>query len=146
MFADGVPVGRDLDDGVVLYAVVALHHLAKSALDLGGEHVGQEAEPPGVDADDGYALCAHPAGSLQKRAVASDGNGKVGLEVVAVEKLVGGHIEMERVSKVVMESAVYGNLRVVGGKECEDIADGCQLIVLKFLSEKGETQFSFYHK
>ena len=49
-----------LQDGMAVHAVVLRKHIGNGGLYLRGVHIGQESQPPYVDADDGDILIAHP--------------------------------------------------------------------------------------
>ena len=65
----GLAVGLHLYHGVLLYGNIATVYLVESLVCLTRQDACQKAQPSHVDTDDGCALCANFAGSLQERTV-----------------------------------------------------------------------------
>ena len=86
-----------------------------------GRYVGQKTETSGVDAQDGNVLFAHAAGSFQECAVASDADDHICAEIVAVEQIGGGNVEVQVGGQEIVELATDTKLCFASGKQAEKI-------------------------
>ena len=68
--------------------------------------VGQEAQMPQIDAEDGDVLVAHAARRLQEGAVAAQRDGHIGLEVVALYELRFRHGDLQHFGEEAVKSTV----------------------------------------
>lgn len=84
----GSPLRLDADDRPRVDAIAPLVDVLHGRGKLLGQHAGQEAEPPHVDAEHRDLLLADTTRRLEHRAVTTQGEGEVGLEVAPIDQLV----------------------------------------------------------
>ena len=86
--AERLPLRLDADDRPRVDAIAPLVDVLHGRGKLLGQHACQKAEPPHVDAEHRDLLLADTTRRLEHRAVTTQGEGEVGLEVAAIDQLV----------------------------------------------------------
>ena len=85
-------------------------------------------------------LPPHPAGRLQQRAVATYGDGEVGLEVAALKRLYPVHHDKFAATQKVIVLIIYIYLGIVTVQTAEQLLDSRRLVVLINVAKKSKPE------
>ena len=114
-------------------------------LDVAQREVRQEAQPPGIDAEDGNLLCSDSHGSGKESAVAAHADREVRFEVIAGDEFVFGDADVHLLLEINVERLVdeWNNAKV--GQRVEECLHCFALLGLVRVP-KDCTSFCLFHK
>ena len=134
---EGIEAGLDLDErrevvleqghlvqgeGIARQRLAALLHLQHRArldgivaapdgleglVDVVGRDVGQKAQTPRVDAEDGHLAATHLGRRRQERTVAADGDGQVGIQRLDGEHAGKGYVDVQILPQKTAEGLLH---------------------------------------